>query len=291
MSKLRNLVFWAALSLPLTLVISPSNAEELRQCKLIFDGMLYKGKPSMNAYGVRRAIVTDPLRWWLPNESRQEMTKGNGIEEWVRTKSPGDILVLDIEAWPTVGTKESVEATISKMSETISRIRAAGFDKQIGLYGVPPNRDYWRAQKGHGSREYSAWQAENDLLAPIMKSSDAVFPSLYTFYDDLAGWKLYALANLSEARRVSSGKPIYAFLWPQFHDSNKRLRDQHLSAEFWREELETALAASDGVVIWGGWQQQWDENAPWWSVTKLMLEKMNSACKSHPNPPSSFDAK
>ena len=103
---------------------------------------------------------------------------------------------------------------------------------------------------------------------------DIVLPSLYTFYNDPQGWDVFAAALLQSARRYN--KPVYAFLWPEFHVSNQFLRGKNLPGNFWRHELEFCRARADGIVIWGGWQEQWDENAEWWLETKSFLTSLNS---------------
>ena len=71
-----------------------------------------------------------------------------------------------------------------------------------------PIRNYWAPVRGD-SAAISDWQAENRRLQRLADAVDIIFPSLYTFYDDPAGWVTYAVANIKEAR--SYGKPVYAF--------------------------------------------------------------------------------
>ncbi len=109
----------------------------------------------------------------------------------------------------------------------------------------------------------------DDELRPLARKVDILFPSLYTYYDDVEGWRTYARITLEEARRF--GKPVYAFLWPEFHDSNEKLKGHYLPVDFWRMEMELCYELADGIVIWGGWQQTWDDHAPWWIETKAFL--------------------
>ena len=37
-----------------------------------------------------------------------------------------------------------------------------------------------------------------------------------------------------------------------------------LDADVWETTLRISLDEADGLVLWGGWQVPWDENAPWW---------------------------
>ena len=182
-----------------------------------------------------------------------------------------DIAVIDIEHWPTRGKSGPVAEGLAKYRAVLGWFHGEVPTLRVGYYGVPPIRDYWRAIKGPSSAEYAAWQAENDRLAPLAKDVDALFPSLYTFYSDRNGWVKYAIAQIKEARRYGTGKPVYAFLMPTYHNSNKILGGRFIEPEYWKLQLETILRHADGIVIWGGPKTEWDEDAPWWRVTKQFL--------------------
>ncbi len=100
---------------------------------------------------------------------------------------------------------------------------------------------------------------------------DVVFPSLYTTFPNEGDWVKYATENLRQARLY--GKKVYAFLWPEYNE-NSKLKGQRISAEFWRIQLETCRRYADGIVIWGGWQKEWDETAPWWIETKEFMRNL-----------------
>jgi hypothetical protein len=63
----------------------------------------------------------------------------------------------------------------------------------------------------------------------------------------------------------------------QYHDSNATLHGQFLPTSAWQQEVELTRDNSDGVIIWGGWQQQWDANAGWWSVVQNALKQDQAA--------------
>src|SRR5262249_9334700 len=146
-----------------------------------------------------------------------------------------------------------VDASVSRLVAMLQRVRKAGFPGPIGYYSLVPIRDYWRSLQPADARERREWAAENDRVRPLAQKVDAVYPSLYSFYDDIAGWEKSALATLSGARRPAPGKPVYPFLWPQFHESNKKLAGQYVSAAMWRQQLEFVRQHADGAVLWGGW--------------------------------------
>jgi hypothetical protein len=50
--------------------------------------------------------------------------------------------------------------------------------------------------------------------------------------------------------------------------------------------LNTVYQHADGVVIWGGWgdngPESWNEEAPWWQVTKRFMQRFNPPSLSPP---------
>jgi hypothetical protein len=201
-------------------------------------------------------------------------------------------VAIDIEHWP-VDIRRADEATVRqslrKLAQVADWIHAERPGVKLGFYGVLPIQDYWtpvkyeRAKRegrpaGRVTREdrdLERWRKANALVAEYLKDRvDYVFPSLYTFYDDPAGWAAYAKANLAEARKF--GKPVYPFLWMEYHDSNAELKGRELPREAWRAELEFCRRHADGAVIWGGGKTTpdgryvippWNEASGWWQET------------------------
>src|SRR5262249_10278668 len=140
--------------------------------------------------------------------------------------------------------------------------------------------------RGPGNAEYQAWQRDNDRLDEVAAHLDGLYPSLYTYYPDRQGWVTFAVAQLAEAKRKAHGKPVYAFLWPQYHDSNATLKGRYLEPDYWELQLNTVAQHADGAVIWGGWgkdgPESWDEEAPWWQVTKRFMKQISSTPPDRP---------
>lgn len=57
-----------------------------------------------------------------------------------------------------------------------------------------------------------------------------------------------------------------------YHDSSP-FANQLTAGNFWRLQLETLLETTDGIVLWGGWQKDWNTNTSttdsnnWWFQT------------------------
>ena len=235
----------------------------------IYDATLYKNKPDLSGYKVKKIPIIYENTFFGQNKSKYIIPNNLAIEKVVKliNNSSSNLAVLDIERWGLKGSRGLVADSVTKYRKVIEKTRQMGGKSLIGYYGLPPIRDYWRATSNSESYGYRNWQKENDAIQQLTNDVDVFFPSLYTFYSDQEGWRKFAIAQISEARRLGKGKPVIVFLWPQYHESNKVLRGKYLPIEFWRLQLNTAIQYADGVVIWGGWQQNWDNNAPWWKET------------------------
>jgi Hyaluronidase len=230
---------------------------------ILFDALLFAGKPDLAQWGLR-PIKIIPASQFFPTGADRALLPASTT---VRAASTDvrDLAVVNVEHWQDTTLYVTLLKCIHRLMPNL----------RVGFYDIVPKRDYWRAIRGEGDPKYSEWQAVNDSLKPIAKEADALFPSLYTFYPDQAGWIKYASANIAEAKRYN--KTVYPFLWPQYHDSNALLKWQLIPGDYWRLQLETLKSlAVDGIVIWGGSEMPWDEAAPWWQVTKEFLGNLKN---------------
>jgi hypothetical protein len=229
--------------------------------------LLFLGKPDFRVRGLIPINGSGDL--WSPGVSHDSIDeiRLRALFEPYRTST--GFYYIDIENWPVRSMPVNARRkTIDKLASLIDSPRATAPHLHLGFYGILPDIAYWPLIRH--DKEYEAWLEVNRELDVLANHVDAIFPSLYTFYDDLDGWNNYARQTLAEARRY--GKPVYAFLWPEFHDSNVLLRGRKLPPDFWRAELDLCANLADGIVLWGGWQQHWDEHAPWWQETLKFLQ-------------------
>lgn len=272
-----------ALILTLVCQVNAVAAAPGGKCFKVFNGLLFAGMPKSVSDKLEPITIYDAFRWWGPGDSRELLPSSGNLESWIKSakSNRAKTLVVDLEAWPTSGPLAS--STASRLNALVERLRKGGVTEEIGFYGLPPIRDYWRAVKPANHDQYKVWQAANEVLTAVADKVDALFPSLYTFYDDQAGWEKYARANVAEARRLAKGKPVYPFIWMFYHESSATLGGKLIPEVYWRRQLEVLAEVADGVVVWGGYQSNWDENAAWWRATQSFMND-HPVCKSEAAP-------
>lgn len=206
---------------------------------------------------------------WRPNVSRNDVDDLGVTAALRRLPMPTATAYLDIENWPLSSVDPSIrEASIDKMTRVAGFVRRMRPEMKFGFYGAPPIRVYWPILRRDAS--YQQWLVIDRALRPLAQAVDYIFPSLYTFYDDPQGWTRFAAAQIEQARRY--GKPVFPFLWYQYHDSNRFLKGRDIALAAWEQELQFCRERADGLVLWGGAGQDWNENAPWWRATRRVLE-------------------
>lgn len=230
----------------------------------VFNALSYKNMPDLAEHGLFPIKVIYESELWGEGEDMSEPNL-NRIRVSAENAKKNELVCIDIEHWDVQGSETTVRNSIEKFLTIARSFKEINSSSALGFYMVLPIRDYWRAIFPNKVDSYNEWIDENAALMPIAGSVDAVFPSLYTFYDDPKTWKKYAIENIKEARKY--GKPVYAFLWPRYHNSST-LRGEYISQQFWKLQLETCFQYADGIVLWGGKDEQWNEKAPWWIEVK-----------------------
>ncbi len=246
---------------------------------VVYDGLLYRNKPDLSALGIERVSIID-RGIWPPADPNMTPDPGR-VAKVAGTFPDNDTpVVLDFERFPLTGSDATVHDSVTRLRGILAAFRKQRPQRRYGFYGALPIGDYWRAVRlDPTDAKFKSWQADNDRLNSLEADVDVLLPSLYTFYEDPEGWRNYAIAQICEARRISK-RPVIVFLWPEFHDSNHRVRDRFLAPDFWQMELDIARRYADGIVLWGGYDLQndrprdWDETAPWWQVTKMFMSRV-----------------
>ena len=242
---------------------------------IVFDNTSYTGKPDL---GLPRLYLAGTEFWPgvypFPDRTRGDEANTRALAR--KVSASGQLLCLDIEHWPVdlrTASDASVQRSIDLIGEIIDWIRDERPGVRLGIYSILPLRDYWSPVNG---RNLGAWFSANARLRKGRKRGrfiaegladkvDCVFPSIYWFYDDPAGWEKYAKANLKEARDYS--KQVYAYSWMHYHESNKALGGQLIPFDFWQRTHDVCGEHADGQVVWGGFKVPWSDE-----IAKRMRE-------------------
>lgn len=258
-----------------TSTVGAASPEQPAERFQMFDGTLYMGKPDLSKHGLKPVKIVYHADLWGAGQDDSKPPDPVRIRHIARLIDPEIAIgVVDVEHWPLKLSDGRVDTlNLGKLRELLLNFKKSAPNALWGYYGIP-KPDYWRAMRGIGSLDAAPWMTENDMAQTIVDSQDAAFPSLYTFYADREGWVKYAVAQIAEARRLAKGKPVYVFLWPQYHESNHINGLDYLKGDYWRLELETVQKYADGAILWGGYQQAWNEQAEWWTVTKKFLKSL-----------------
>lgn len=238
--------------------------------KTTYESFVYRGTPDLSASCLTSVRVVYEQEFWPTGAARTNPDIRfiqNSLVPRLRNEHL-TAFIIDIERW---GLKD-----IKKLLAVADTLRKGLPGVQFGFYGVFPERQYWVFNRTLAG-EMAAYQQRNEQWKPLAAKVDFVVPSLYTFYTDRPGWVRYA-NGMIDAGRIYS-KPIYPFLWPQYHDSNAALRWTYIEADFWTLELQTVYDRADGFDLWGGLDAsgnvgQWSiaSAAPWWNATTTFLQ-------------------
>ncbi|MDX2968629.1 hypothetical protein [Kribbella solani] len=225
-----------------------------------------RARPDLSAYGVPKRTMIYQNALLVGDNADQSL-----VQSTIQTNLNAGVTqaCLDIEAWPLDGLSDADFAVnAAKYNQVADWAKAVNPSFRVGWYGILPRRDYWSVIQGNTA----GWYADNARRQGIADHVDDVYPSLYTFYTDQAGWVNYANANMTQAGIYN--RPGYAIIWPKYHPSAPvDIRGTFIARDYWRLQLETILAhglsagsAIAGVAIWND-DSTWDPTAGWWLET------------------------
>ena len=264
--------------------------ERIKDDFLVFEDMKFDNEPNF-----LKDYPLQPLRrlatgfFWDATEDRSEPDLAR-VRTVASELDPGQLVVLNVEHWPSKGDPEVVADTVRKLSSMVDAMREVNPSLTIGIYSVLPIRDYWTPVNfDSGTERYDGWVDDNLVLQELAEHVDVILPSIYTFYPDYYAdgsprlferdrWIEYATDNLLQAQQY--GKPVIPYVWPYYHGgggtidvespSYRYWKYQPIGDEFWRQILETTYQYADGVVIWSGLNSlgvdnDWNGDIGWWT--------------------------
>jgi hypothetical protein len=261
----------------------------------ILDGTNNPGRPELldPSTDMGRAFV--PHSW--------QMTDAAMYDWMVSWASPTLRILLDLEVgvgggFPTGNEPpDQLQAAMDDRMRHFDEFRARLPNDPLALYAfnpgaysgvfhavhrheafLDPNSPAWMRDPNNPETAYwlgafESWQHGNDVLSTyIGDRPDYLAPQVYVFNNNRQDFDWLLQGTIKEARRQSNGKPVYAFLMPYYWEvDNNPLGAQPHDYDFFRYELERSLSLADGVVIWGGWNIDWDPNAGWVAALRDVL--------------------
>jgi len=208
-----------------SILASPAHAEEAgKSAKTnrsfeIYIETNFIDQPDFSCYGAKKLRVIYRRAFWEKREDRQQLPNKQRVIDFAKKKY-GDytgLLVPDIEHWKLGGSDTQVCESVQKLVTVLEWIKSGAPKAKVGYYGRPPKPDK-RAKLDPSHRRYKEWQQHNDKLTPLAKAQDALFPVMYTATDNRELWVKVAVRQISEAKRLGKGKPVYGFINPFYHN-------------------------------------------------------------------------
>jgi hypothetical protein len=232
----------------------------------VFDNMSYRGKPDTTLDGLVLSNIVYEGSIWPHDKNYGVLPSRDAFDAVIRAHMANrGPLVLDIERLPLSGSPETVRQHLKVLATLADWARASAPGKVVGYYGtgtlthVPPTNV----------------TAARELARHV----DAFFPPMYSFDDDHQAWAKRAEAEAAEDRALAPGKPLFFYLWPQYHDGTPK-QFQYVDAAFWQFQLRTARRDADGIVLWSPGRFNWDETNGWWTATQEFMRSLHARMAS-----------
>ena len=257
----------------------------------IFNALLYSNLPDMGGLCIEKIYVS--YAWnYFPRGTKYgdlKMPSKNDIDTAISTaRRENTVTVIDIEHWPLKNSSfTTVKQSVTNYLTVLEAMTTALPDITIGYYGVVPITDFKRARLAKDTWQYQEWVAENNRVQRVADLVGATFPSLYTIDPKQDRWRARARAQIAEARRLSPGKPVYPFIWPNYHEQGGKYPvGTEVEAGYWRMQLEYLRQHANGIVLWGGNRQTFNDHMAWWRETVAFINSaFNKNVGTEPLPP------
>jgi hypothetical protein len=228
----------------------------------VYDNMFYRGKPDTTRNGLLVSNILYENKIWPNDENYGKLPDKKAFETLVRQhiSNPGP-LVIDIEKLPLKGSPEIAHQHMEVLATLAVWAHEAAPGKTIGFYGTNTLSKVASADFGYAHE--------------LARHVDAFFPPLYTFDDNRLAWQQHAEDVVAEAHRLDPDKPVYFYLWPQYHDGTAK-QFQYVDASYWKFQLETAHRLGDGAVLWSPSRYDWDDTTGWWAATQEFVRTIRT---------------
>lgn len=184
-------------------------------------------------------------------------------------KNPSWPVSFDVEInWPTSG--QALTDSVNNYISAVNIFKTVNPQSPVSFYGLPPYPNAWKWSGVNGNTTFENVSKSTQYVS-LANAVDYFSPSLYAYStDDTITWRKYADTMVNTIRKYySNTKPIYPYIWPQWHDGTNALID----TATWYYQLDYLYKHTQGAIIWSGTGYTWDGNAAWWQTTKKFMAR------------------
>ena len=223
---------------------------------VVFDNMAYAKKPDLSSNGLVPSCVIYDRSEWKTARAAGQLPDEAAFKQLVRSRSagkPGPV-VIDIEYAFLSQTRGTTDAEVKNHFKLFIALakwaREAAPGHLVGYYG-------------HGLFPEEPGKEYAKETQQFIDAVDAFFPSMYVHGNQTAAqWKEKMQALIARARELAPGKPIYPYVWPQYHEGGPKALE-FVDGDYMKFQLETAQqCGADGVVFWSSNKPVW-KDTPW----------------------------
>lgn len=238
----------------------------------VFDELLHGDKPDLGLEPISVVYQHE----FFPNNADRTILPPEGVTESLgaQYEAVGDYVSLDLELYYGNPNQQLWYRQITLGFQST-------YSGPLGHYGVPPSwLPYSMTQQ-----QIDDWHIQSDeWFTTLGDLIDSFNPSLYPHVTDIDLWEQRNGMMIEECRRLDPNKPVYPYVMPHWHVFSGNSESTFVPVEYWRRILNLMHEKADGIILWGGYQQQWDESIPWWVETKQFLKNIRYGDYKHVAP-------
>ena len=262
-------------------IVAVENQTENGTVFKTYYSFLFTGEPSFSQYNMMPAFVSgtgfNSLGEYGPGVN-PDMQSVYSTANYVAA-SGNELFNGDLEAWPIdyrSGQNPQIADNISKFEEIIKWVHEVQPQLSVGFYGLIP-LSLWSQSWGEvnyvtNSAAFNAWKNANEDLTGLVANLSYLSPSLYNDIQTPYNWSQYAIAIINEGHLL--GKPIYPFLSMYYYTYPKS--GVLVPPYVWALNLYVVERHANGTILWGGYQNQWNNTAQWWDITQGFIKSNSS---------------
>lgn len=250
----------------------------------LYDFAKFSEKPYPMGPGLKKGFILWESQFFSTSDHSQLPTPSAlaavGSYAIAKNLPVGTPFCIDIESWNsyTVGIGDTIsladaKIAVQKYVDTIKGVKQAAPDLKFGFFGaaLPMEDGFYAISKSVPSADIrgAAYQ-KMVLMRKIAAESDILFPSCYTYSDNISEWHRSFELEIELCRMLSPSCTVIPFIWPQYPPPTPGIGGEFMTGAMWREILEACYAKADGAAIYGEQSTHWSTayGNYWWPETQ-----------------------